>query len=177
MATLLNELSVISSIVETMSGLTTAEQRRVLVWLEDYFGVFSEMAEGDVVTIVEPAYEDASDEYDAVEFEDELAGEPSVDTFEGLFAQVAPKTAIQKICCAAYWLETQENHDSWKSFEVNKLLKSIDVKLSSVSGTLAIDSKKDTPLVVTLGKSGDSIQGRKTFRLSDAGLQFVESRL
>lgn len=173
MADLLNELSAINTVVDILSPLSKAEQRRALVWLEDYFDVFSEYGEGEDIAI---AFADsASDNAALVSSGFESGIEEKPDTFETLYNTVGPKTAIQKISCAAYWLETRENHESWKSFEVNKLLKSIDVKLSSVSGTLAIDAKKDEPLTVTLAKSGDSIQGRKTFRLSDAGYQYIQA--
>lgn len=171
-----NELMVMNSIADTMMPLSKDEQRRVLNWLEDYFGIYDEEmlpVDSDVV-VIEPTTEYV----DEVEEEAEPAPvEPEVLTLPAFFEQVAPKTAIQKIVTAAYWLDTEEGKATWKSFEVNKLLKSLGIKVSSVSGTLAIESKKDDPMIVVLDKSSDSMQGRKTFRLSEAGFAFVENRL
>ena len=191
MAELLNELHVMSTVAEIMAPLHRDERRRVIEWLSDYFNVYGEelvLAEDlseivdapeAVVTIVsEEVEEEPEAEAEAeVEYEEPVAEEAAPLTFESFYGQVAPKTAIQKIVTAAYWLETQEGKESWKSFEVNKLLKSIGVKVTSVSGTLAIDAKKPSPLTVVLEKSGGSMQSRKTFALSVEGQQFIEDRL
>ena len=183
---MIQELTVMNDVAEILNPLSKDERRRVVLWLLDYFAIYEDdfldimddddFAYGDApaTSYDAPTYED--DEVEEVEEEEEPA-EPEPLTFATLYEQVAPKTAIQKIATAAWWLETQEGKDAWKSFEVNKLLKSIDVKVSSVSGTLAIEGKKDDPLVATLAKSGDSMQSRKTFRLSDAGMAFVGDRL
>ena len=182
MTKILNELIVMNSVADEMKSLTRDEQRRVVLWLADFYGVYDDdyelrdLDDEDVVDFSEPVAVVADDDAeDALEAEPEAKPEPL--TFESFYAKVAPKTAIQKIVTAAWWLETQDGKESWKSFEVNKLLKGIDVKLSSVSGTLAIDAKKDSPLIVVLDKSGDSMQSRKTFALSAVGQQFVEDRL
>ncbi len=183
MSDVLNELAIIDSIARTLRPLSKGEQRRVVSWLADYFDIYDEdditIETVSVADVDEPVAEVVFDtEDDEVEPEVEAeAAEPAPTTFEGLYELVAPKTAIQKIVTSAYWLETEEGQDSWTSFKANKLLKSLGVKISSVSGTLAIEGKKDDPKVEVLDKSGDSMQGRKTFRLSDAGREFVEDRL
>ena len=172
MAEMLNELKVLNDVADILRGLNKGEQRRTLEWLLDYFDVYDEALIEDAFII--------PDEEDDVEFGgmDEEVEETPVDAdFETLYNAVAPKTAIQKIVTAAWWLENKDGKDSWKSFEVNKLLKSIGVKVSSVSGTLAIEGKKDDPKIVVLDKSGDSMQARKTFRLSDSGIKFIEDRM
>lgn len=187
MAKMLNELVVLNDVAELMSSLTKGEQRRIVAWLEDYFGTLEfDDDEFDAPTVVVELNDDEVVENDAVAEDEDEAYEAEADeapaeagplTIEGLFEQVAPKTAIQKIVTAAYWLDVEEDKATWKSFEVNKLLKSLGYKLSSVSGTLAIESKKPEPMVIVQDKSTDSMQGRKTFRLSEAGLNFVEDRL
>ena len=174
MAEMLNELKVLNEVADILRGLNKGEQRRTLEWLLDYFDVYDE-------ALLEDAYI-MTDDDDVVEFGGEVlepeSEEAPVDSdFETLYAKVAPKTAIQKIVTAAWWIETKDGKDSWKSFEVNKLLKSIGIKVSSVSGTLAIEGKKEDPKIVVLDKSGDSMQARKTFRLSDTGFKFVEDRM
>ena len=191
MAELLNELHVMSTVAEIMAPLGRDERRRVIEWLSDYFNVYGEelvlaedlseivdAPEAGVTIVSEEVEEEPEAEAEAeVEYEEPAVEEAAPLAFESFYAQVAPKTAIQKIVTAAYWLETQEGKESWKSFEVNKHLKSIGVKVTSVSGTLAIDAKKPSPLTVVLEKSGGSMQSRKTFALSVEGQQFIEDRL
>ena len=77
---------------------------------------------------------------------------------------------------AGYWLQTQDGAESWKASEVNKLLKSIDVKVSSISIVLTNAVKAKMPLVEQLARLGDSERSRKTFRLTSAGTSYVEDR-
>ena len=169
MAEMLKELEAMNQVAASLADFSKDEQRRIIVWLADFFDI----------------YDDAL--FDIDEYLDEdgtfigsdaaaLADDAPL-TWEQFYERVAPKTAIQKIVTAGYWLETEEGKEFWKSFETNKLLKALDVKVSSVSGTLALDSKKDEPLTETLSKSGDSMQARKTFRLSDKGKAWVEEHL
>lgn len=174
MAEMLNELKVLNDVADILRELSKGEQRRTLEWLLDYFDVYDEaLVEDAFILDDDEAFADAPFDGEVVAVEDAAAD----DSFEALCAKVAPKTAIQKIVTAAWWLETKEGKESWKSFEVNKLLKSIGIKVSSVSGTLAIEGKKEDSKVVVLDKSGDSMQARKTFRLSENGFKFIEARI
>ncbi|MBR1830289.1 MAG: hypothetical protein IJ781_12475 [Atopobiaceae bacterium] len=172
MTEMLGELTVMNDVAKILATLNGDERRRVIVWLTDYFGILEDDLteyDFDAMPFEAPTFE----EYEV----EEAPAEEAPDTFESFYATVAPKTAIQKIVTAAHWLETKDGKESWKSFEINKLLKSIDVKVTSVSGTLGLEEKKDQPLVEVLQKSGDSMQARKTFRLSEAGYAFVSNRL
>lgn len=175
MTAILNELVVMNDVAKILQPLTKDECRRVIDWLADYLGVYEDDFDLGEATFVEVSGE--PEEYVDVEEELPVEEESVPETFESLYECVNPKTAIQKIVTSAYWLETREGQETWTSFQTNKLLKSLGVKISSVSGTLAIEGKKELPLIVVLEKSGDSMQSRKTFRLSDAGIAFVESRL
>ena len=179
MAEMLYELSVLNDLAKIMEPLKKDEQRRILTWLEDYFDIYDDDDLGFAVDDMEiaPTRMFVVEEEDEDEAVDEAPAEPEEETLESFFDKVHPKTAIQKIVSAAWWLENDQNKESWKSFEVNKLLKSLDIKISSVSGTLAIEAKKESPMIVVLDKSSDSMQGRKTFRLSEAGYAFINDRL
>ena len=174
MTEMLNELSVMNDVAKILATLDGDERRRVIVWLTDYFGILEDDLDSYDFAALD-SYEPQTEET----FEDveEPVEDEEPDTFESFYARVAPKTAIQKIVTAAHWIETKDGKESWKSFEVNKLLKSIDVKVTSVSGTLGLEEKKDAPLIEVLQKSGDSMQARKTFRLSESGYAFVADRL
>lgn len=174
-----NEFAVIAKVAEELSALDKGGIRRALNWLADYYDTYEEDEAAPVAAAVvvdtwddAPAYED---EAEADDFDEDEAAAP--DTFATFYELIAPKTAIQKAVTAAYWLQTKEGVEAWKSFEVNKLLRQNGIKLSSISGTLAIDEKKDEPMVQQLSRSGDSMQSRKTFELTDAGVAFVEGRM
>ena len=98
-------------------------------------------------------------------------------TFAELYEAVGPAKGAQKATVAGYWLESRQGQQSWKASEVNKLLKSIDVRVSSMSIVLTNAVKAASPLVVELSRLGDSERSRKTFRLSELGTAYVEDAI
>lgn len=145
----------IASIVE---GLSQNERMRVAAWFVEY----------------------ASQDIDPQPIEDEAPEEPTpavFSTFAELYEAVSPKTGAQKVAVAGYWLQTQGSQTSWKASEVNKLLKQINVKISSVSIVLTNAVKAKEPLIEQLARLGNGERSRKTFCLSHAGIAYVEVRL
>ncbi len=118
---------------------------------------------------------DASDTSDAAGADE--SAQQDVSTFAELYALVEPKKGAQKAAVAGYWLETHEGQRSWKASEVNKLLKSIDVKVSSMSIVLTNAVKAKAPIVLELERLGESARSRKTFCLSEQGLAYVQGSL
>lgn len=175
----LPELHIIEVTQEALSTLTPSERRRVLAWLSDYFTSEDVLPSIESEEVVEEApaeveLEDLSVDDDA---EEESFAPATLATFAELYALVAPKTSIQKVMATAYWLEKRMGMESWRASDINKCLKSIDEKVRYLSNTLSIETKREDPRVVTLGKAGDSIQARKTFALSVAGETYVEQHL
>lgn len=171
------ELVVMNEMAKVLGQLDKAAASRVIAWLADYCGAActaepSESAEAPAQV--------ADEEFVALATEEpieEAEPEPAEDTFEALFATVAPKTVLQKALTAAYWVETRDGKETWRSHDITKCLGSIGVKVSALSATLALAEKKEQPPVELMSKSGDSMQARKTFRLTEAGRAFVEDRL
>lgn len=196
----LPELSVMQEVADAMAGLTPAEKRRVAAWLSEYVcsdcaqasageAADLEVATQDAGLESEPAldawYEEASAEaaaedqlYETESVEDEDGESPKTyDTFDALYAAAEPKKGAQKAAVAAWWLENWAGQETWTAFEVNKLLKSAGVKVSSISIVLTNAVKAKTPLVEEIGRGGDSARSRKAFRLTDAGKAYVEAQL
>lgn len=169
----LPELNAMQQIATIVSELAPAERKRVAAWLSEY-------AAQEDARVATPAEDepDAAPEDPAEDAEQAVtpAGQQPA-TFAELYEVVAPKKGAQKAAVAAYWLEAKQGQQSWKASEVNKLLKSIDVKVSSMSIVLTNAVKAKDPLVIELARLGDSERSRKTFRLSESGLAYVASQL
>ena len=163
----LPELEVMQKIADAVDGLTMAQKARVAAWLSVY--VTDEDAVEPAVVVEEPH------DVEAPELEEESP--KTFDTFAELLEAVAPKTAMQKVTVAAYWMQTTQNKQVWKASEANKLLKSADVKVSSISIVLTNGVKSKEPLAMVVSRSGDSSRSRKTFALTDAGIAYVEDRI
>ena len=163
----LPELEVMQTIADAIEGLTPAQRARVAAWLSVY------------ATDEDVSLQDAQDTQDEI-LEQGLVEEDApkrYDTFQELFEAVAPKTAMQKVTVAAYWMQTKMDKQVWKASEANKLLKGIDVKISSISIVLTNGVKSKEPLAVMVARNGESTRSRKTFALSDAGIAYVEGRI
>lgn len=182
MTTLLPELEAIQVIAEATAHLSPSARLRVAAWFDE----FARQAAGVADAGVAPAEGAALS--DDEEFSDEAAafatdeGDPSpaaptYDTFAALYEAVAPKTGAQKATVAGYWLEVHEGRQSWKASEVNKMLKEIGVKVSSMSIVLTNAVKAADPMIAQLGRLGDGERSRKTFCLKEKGVAFVEERL
>lgn len=168
----LPELEVMQIIADAIDELTPAQKVRVAAWLSAY------ATNEDVSVQDEPDMQDDQPVDPAWEepVEEEYVPQ-TFDTFAELFEAVAPKTAMQKVAVAAYWLQNMQDKQVWKASEANKLLKSIDVKISSISIVLTNGIKSKEPLAAMVARNGDSMRSRKTFTLTDAGIAFVENRI
>ena len=167
-APLIQEMAAMQAMADAIANLTPTQRRRVAAWLTAY--VADEEVAADADATVEPseALEDTAPEAEA-------PSQPV--TFDELIAAVAPKTGAQKAAVAGYWLQATEGRQSWKASEVNKLLKSADVKVSSISIVLTNAVQAKNPLVEELGRLGEGERSRKTFALTAEGIAYVEDRL
>ena len=167
----LPELSAMQQIANIVADLTPAERRRVGAWLVEF-------AKEDVpLATKEPAATISDSDPALTEPDTDVAQDKAYTTFAELYEAVAPRKGAQKAAVAGYWLETTNGQESWKASEVNKLLKSIDVKVSSMSIVLTNAVKATNALVIELERLGDTERSRKTFRLSEHGLAYVRSQL
>ena len=172
----LPELDAMQQIADIIRDLTPSERRRVAAWLMEY------APQGDTPSAAEDALEESEPETAPVTLADESKSPEESDqkefaTFAELYTCVAPRKGAQKAAVAGYWLQTRQGRQSWKASEVNKLLKSIDVKVSSMSIVLTNAVKTRDALIIELARLGDGERSRKTFCLSEQGTAYVEGSL
>lgn len=180
----LPELATIQAVADAMTSLSHAEKMRVAAWLNEYVqqecccaceasADASAAADGSFEAGIE--YDGAELAQDATNAADAEAAAPTYDTFEELYTKIEPKRGAQKAAVAAWWLENKDGKQSWTAFEVNKLIKSIGVKVSSISIVLSNAVKAKDPLVEELGRGGESARSRKAFCLTETGKAYVEN--
>lgn len=184
-----NEFEAISAMYDILSPLTNSAKRRALAWLDDcFFG-----SEEQVFIINDAAENELGEEFDLgedtedAEFydadsdcatEEDMEEEPEgFESFDQFFDAIAPKTVRQKVATAAWWLEEEQDEESWKTFDISKMLKGIDQPVRYLSTTITQEKRKADPMVEQLSKSGTSMQAHGTYRLTSFGRSFVEERL
>ena len=186
----LSEFTAMQQMQSIFDQLDPLAQDRALAWLNVYASQVldgNDAAEATVFDTEEPdpfVAESVVSSAEAEAMVEAAAPEsaPEADEidedFASLYERVLPEKGAQKVATAAYWLEKRQGAESWTAFEVNKLLKSIDVKLTSISIVLGNEAKKEkNPLIYLVGRPTDSTRSRKSFALTDAGVDFVEKRL
>ena len=171
MSNILPEFVAMQAIADAVADLSESEKRRVAAWLVDYTAqeATSQTDANDTTS--------HADALTHQPIEDGSIGPEPISSFPELYEAVAPKTGAQKAVVAGYWIEKYEGRHAWKASEINKLLKSIDIKVSSISIVLTNAVKAAEPMVTELGRLGEGQRSRKTFRLNETGIAFVEDRL
>ena len=170
---LMFELETINSIVQLMNPLTQPERERTIAWLASYYaaGVAGADCSGEAEVEAADIAEEATEEAAA-----EAADDDDFRTFAEFYDFVAPKTARQKVATAASWLEDDLEYDTWKTYDITKLLRSIDQPLKFVSGTIFQESKKVDPLVAVVESEVEEKQFRGQYRLTEYGRAFIQGK-
>ena len=157
----LNAMSIASGVI---SDIEDDEARiRVVEWLVKKFGA-------------EPQAQEQR--HAGVGMEGEAKGvdeATSFDLFSDLYDATNPSTNMARTLVGGYWLQVQGGQQAWDSFSVNKLLKDVGYGVDSISHRLTDAQSQKPALVRQVSKSGKSRQARKTYRLTQAGIKFIES--
>ncbi len=91
-----------------------------------------------------------------------------------LFSLASPKTDRERALVAGYWFTKGENKTDFTGQEVNSSLKHLGHGLKNITEALTSMMNKKPSLVMQTAKSGSSKQARKKYKITRAGLDFVE---
>ncbi len=104
-------------------------------------------------------------------------GTRKFETLADLFAAADPQRESEKALVSAYWFQRQSPSGSFTAQEVNKGLKDLGHRVVNITGALGDLTEVSPRLVTPLEKSGKTRQARKTYRVTPAGMEAVESLL
>lgn len=155
------ELKAMSAVAAAISGLDEAEQARVLAWVASRFNVsFSPTRRGSG-----PAGADTSNGQEQAEI--------VFESFVDLFDKANPKSDAEKAATAAYWSQVIRGDATWASQPLNTALKDLGYGLSNITDSLNTLQARKPAWVRQVSKSGQTKQGRKTYKLTQAGINGV----
>lgn len=110
--------------------------------------------------------------------DEEVAGEgPAYEHFAELFAKAEPKTDADKALVSAYWTQVHEGQVTWQSQTLNTQLKHLGHAISNITDALSKNMSKKPQRIIQIQKSGNSKQGRKTYKVTQEGLVYVQGML
>jgi hypothetical protein len=171
------EFAAMRAVYSALSPLDEGARQRVVDYVSSRLGLVMSASRRPSAGKRDVVYEKDHDDE-----EQDTSGQPSGSppTFEHLaevFDAVDPQTDRDRALVAAYWLQTSTGASSVDGFSINKELKHLGHGLGNV--TRAIDGLKATKpaLMIQLKKSGKSQQARKEYKVTAAGLKYIEGVL
>jgi hypothetical protein len=156
------ELQAMQKIADALTELSDEARRRVIHWAAARY----EVSTG--ITIKEAASPDSTS--------NNAERSPFAD-FADLFYAADPNDNSQKALVASYWLSLQNAGEAFPSQSVNSLLKNLGFQIPNITDALSQTMREKPALIIQTRKSGNSKQGRKLYKITDAGLRRVKSMM
>lgn len=97
--------------------------------------------------------------------------------FAGLFTAASPKSEVEKALVGGYWLQVGLGQPSFTGQQLNGILNDLGSRVKNITDALGSLQKKKPALVIQVSKSGKSQQARKTYRLTQPGMNTVNNQL
>jgi hypothetical protein len=170
------EIAAMQQVSESLAPLDSEARGRVLRWAwEKFTDVDKEKVrqvrgtdiQNDSEDFISSPREQRSKKPDVSEYEH----------FAELFDRAAPKTEIEKALVAGYWFQVIKGEKSWQSLALQKELKNLGHGIANISEALTSSIETKPSRVLQLGKAGSSRQARKTYKLTVAGIAYVNTLL
>jgi hypothetical protein len=100
------------------------------------------------------------------------------DTFAEMLDSATATTATGRALIAAYWIQTVEGQDSWKSFELNKILKETGNFDDHLTESLrSLREAKPTKVIQVNKPSTEKGKGHRIMKLTTHGVKEAEKLL
>lgn len=167
------EIAAMSAVADALSPLEEDAQGRVLRWAAERYGVaLGSSRRGRVDEI-----DDLDDEDDDVTEQEITEEAPDFEHFAELYDAASPKTDVDRVLVAGYWLQAIKGQPSFQALDLNKELKNLGHPIGNVTDALTSNKDRKPSRILQLRKSGSSRQARKTYKLTHEGLIFVQGMI
>lgn len=175
------EIQAMSVLADALSDLEEQARGRVLRWAAERYGVTvgstgrgSSGRKGDADDVA------GADEVDREDGSDEDGRDGprqrAFQHFAELYDAVGPSTDPERVLVASYWTQVVSGKASFGSQQLNKDLKDLGHAVGAINKAMAANMGKKPALILQVARGGNARQARKTYKLSDAGRKWVESK-
>jgi hypothetical protein len=159
------ELTAMTVVSETLAALDDVRAARVLQWAADVRGL------GITVRKARGA------ETSAASTSENGGPLPAFESLGELDAAASPPTDADRALLGGYWFQFLQQKPDFTAYEVNVALNNLGHRLKNITSAFDTLKARKPSLVIQLKKSGTSKQSRKTYKLTVAGKQAVESMI
>ena len=94
-----------------------------------------------------------------------------------LFETANPAGEFGKAVVMGYWFQIVKGGDSFTGQQVNNELKQLGLPVKNITDAFNTAKERTPALVMQVQKSGSSRQARKLYRLTQAGIKWVDGLL
>jgi hypothetical protein len=101
----------------------------------------------------------------------------STNNLPEFFDQVNPGSESERALAVGYWLQYHQEESGFQAEKINSELNQLGQKVSNISRALKDNVDANPSRIMQTGKQGDGKQGRKSYRLTEAGKRRIESML
>ena len=155
------ELEAMAAVHSALEPLEGASRSRVLAWANARY------PEGAVPALSSVAGPPNATATDTLTF----------GSLGDLFYAAEPENGLEQALVAAYWFQVVSEQPDFGGGEVNDALKHLGHGLTNVTRTLEQLRSKKPSLIMQVAKTGRSRQGRKRYKLTEAGANEVRTML
>ncbi len=154
------EITAMSAVATAISSLDKPTAERVLRWAASRFDVTVDTSKPRKQG---PQRDGLSDD--------------SYEDFAELFHAAGPSKDEDRGLVGAYWLQEVQGHESFTSQQANDELKNLGHGIGNI--TRAYDGLKNQKpaLIRQVSKTGKAKQGRKTYKITAAGIERVKNMI
>jgi hypothetical protein len=172
------EIDAMSAVATALAELGEDARGRVLRWAAERYGVIMPTGGPRGGGATGGGDDGINGDQSAGVSEEEIADEaPDYEHFAELFGAASPKTNEDKALVAAYWVQVHQGNDQWGSRLLNSELKHLGHSIPNITDALTSNIRKKPQRVIQLKKSGSSRQATKTYKVTHAGLVYVQGML
>lgn len=177
------EIEAMGKVADALGDLEEEARARVLRWAGERYGV--EVAPtrrrgGKVDDFNEDDFDDEDDENGGDDDNGSTGGSGTQQQFEHfaeLYDAVDPSNDQERVLVAAYWTQVDLGKSPFGSAELNKLLKDLGHGITAINKAMLSNMKKKPALILQVSRGGSAQQARKKYKVTDAGLKWIRTRL
>ncbi|RWX75560.1 hypothetical protein EPK99_17835 [Neorhizobium lilium] len=154
------EITAMQLISDTLEKLGEDERSRVLTWAMSRFCAPAANAD--------PTHSGTKDN-------PQKPTDDAFSEFADLYYAASPKDHGEKALTASYWLSLENGGQSFPSQDVNSLLKNLGFAVPNITDALNQCLREKPATIIQTRKNGTTRQGRKLYKITDAGVRRVQS--
>ncbi|GAA2271614.1 hypothetical protein GCM10009853_026740 [Glycomyces scopariae] len=174
------ETQAMNQILQALEGLEQEAALRALRWVADVRGLKEELQVPEQAVFARK-YQSQSGNDTEKESEDLTTDEDSrqrtFSEFADLYHSAAPKTQADRVLVSGYWLQVIQGQGSFQSSHVNNILRDLGYKVNEIARVISREIDKKPGSIMQVKRNGGTKQGRKIYKLTDAGVRSVKGMI